>query len=113
MAAAAVDLPDAPLLEARIPVDKHENVKATFVRFDKDGSGNIADWELREALKALGEDLTDEACRSLIKEVDMDADGEVSFPEFCTVSCCTRAGSSCDASRPAPSRARRLGRAVR
>tara|TARA_Y100000780_G_scaffold46652_1_gene38726 strand:+ start:87 stop:365 length:279 start_codon:yes stop_codon:yes gene_type:complete len=85
MAAATASLPDAPLTEARIPEDKHALVKATFARFDKDGSGQIANWELREAMKALGEDLTDDACRALIKEVDTDKDGEICFAEFCTV----------------------------
>lgn len=85
MAAATASLPDAPLMEARIPEDKHALVKATFAKFDKDGSGQIADWELREAMKALGEDLTDDACRALIKDIDTDNDGEINFPEFCTV----------------------------
>lgn len=85
MAAATASLPDAPLMEARIPEEKHALVKATFAKFDKDGSGQIANWELREAMKALGEDLTDDACRALIKEIDSDKDGEISFAEFCSV----------------------------
>ena len=36
-------------------------------------------------MKALGEDLTYDACRALIKEVDTDKDGEICFAEFCTV----------------------------
>lgn len=85
MAAAASTLPDEPLVEARIPGDRHQLVKDTFTSFDKDGSGNISEWELREAFKTLGEDITDQACRDLIKEVDSDNDGEISFPEFCKV----------------------------
>jgi calmodulin len=86
MAAASSTLPDEPLAEARIPGDKHQLVKDTFTAFDKDGSGKIAEWELREVFKTLGEDMTDEACRVLIKEVDADNDGEINFPEFCKVS---------------------------
>ena len=85
MAAAESTLPDEPLLEAKVPGEKWDVVKETFTKFDKDGSGAIADWELREVFKTLGEDVTDQACRDLIKDVDEDEDGEVNFGEFCKV----------------------------
>jgi plastin-1 len=85
MAASEASFPSEPLVAAGISEDKHELVKTTFARFDKDGSRTIADWELREVLKALGEDLTDEQCRDMIKSVDHDKDGVVNWGEFCQV----------------------------
>lgn len=46
--------------------------------FDKDGSGSISKEEIKEALGGLDEKLVDE----IIKEVDQNNDGEISFEEF-------------------------------
>lgn len=46
--------------------------------FDKDGSGTISKDEIKEALGGLEEKIVDE----IIREVDQNNDGEISFEEF-------------------------------
>lgn len=46
--------------------------------FDKDGSGTISKDEIKEALGGLDEKIVDD----IIKEVDQNGDGEISFEEF-------------------------------
>lgn len=46
--------------------------------FDKDGSGTISKDEIKEALGGLDEKLVEE----IIREVDQNNDGEISFEEF-------------------------------
>jgi len=46
--------------------------------FDKDGSGTISKDEIKEALGGLDEKIVEE----IIKEVDANNDGEISFEEF-------------------------------
>lgn len=46
--------------------------------FDKDGSGTISKDEIKEALGGLDEKIVEE----IIREVDANNDGEISFEEF-------------------------------
>lgn len=55
-----------------------EKLRAAFKMFDKDGSGTISKDEIKEALGGLDEKLVEE----IIKEVDQNNDGEISFEEF-------------------------------
>ncbi|KAL3874256.1 hypothetical protein ACJMK2_037296 [Sinanodonta woodiana] len=50
--------------------------------FDKDGNGNISAAELHQSLINLGEHLTDEEVNMMIKEADVDGDGQVNYEEF-------------------------------
>lgn len=61
--------PDAELLRA-------------FKVFDKDGSGYITADELRDFLTRLGEPLTDEEVDDLLRQADLDGDGQISYEEF-------------------------------
>jgi len=55
-----------------------EKLKAAFKMFDKDGSGTISKDEIKEALGGLDEKIVED----IIKEVDSNNDGEISFAEF-------------------------------
>lgn len=55
-----------------------EKLRAAFKMFDKDGSGTISKDEIKEALGGLDEKIVDD----IIKEVDQNGDGEISFEEF-------------------------------
>lgn len=55
-----------------------EKLKTAFKMFDKDGSGTISIDEIKDALGNLDE----ESAIKMIKEVDQDDDGEISFEEF-------------------------------
>ena len=49
--------------------------------FDKDGSGLISAAEIKEVL-GFGKTLSEEAVNDIIKQVDENGDGEISFEEF-------------------------------
>jgi len=58
------------------------NLKAAFDSVDTDGSGRIDSSELQEAMKKAGRSMSIEECKRMIKKVDQDNDGELSFEEF-------------------------------
>lgn len=53
-----------------------------FAIFDKNGDGYLSHAELKEALHKMGEEFTDEEIEYLIREADLDHDGEVNYKEF-------------------------------
>jgi len=56
-----------------------------FMVFDKDGNGFISAAELRHVMTNLGEKLTDEEVDEMIREADIDGDGQVNYEEFVTM----------------------------
>ncbi|KAK6929888.1 EF-hand domain [Dillenia turbinata] len=62
--------------------DAEEELKEAFKVFDKDQNGYISANELRHVMINLGEKLTDEEVDQMIKEADLDGDGQVNFEEF-------------------------------
>jgi calcium-dependent protein kinase len=52
--------------------------------FDKDGSGSISSDEIKEIL-GFGKAISEEAVLEIIKQVDANGDGEISFEEFSTM----------------------------
>ncbi|KAF9606522.1 hypothetical protein IFM89_025895 [Coptis chinensis] len=63
-------------------VDADEELKEAFRVFDKDQNGFISANELRHVMISLGESLTDEEANQMIKEADLDGDGQVNYEEF-------------------------------
>jgi calmodulin len=49
---------------------------------DKDGAGFINVVELRSILQNLGDNLSEEECRIIFREVKVDIDGMISYDEF-------------------------------
>ena len=49
--------------------------------FDRDGNGFISAAELRHMMTNLGEKLTDEEVDEMIREADVDGDGQISHEE--------------------------------
>ncbi|KAG0464276.1 hypothetical protein HPP92_019916 [Vanilla planifolia] len=62
--------------------DAEEELREAFKVFDKDQNGYISANELRNVMMNLGEKLTDEEVDLMIKEADMDGDGQVNYEEF-------------------------------
>jgi calmodulin len=58
-------------------VDTEQELLNAFKVFDKDGSGTISSDELRNVLKSLGENLTDDEVEDMIKLADRDGDGQI------------------------------------
>lgn len=63
---------------------KEENLRTAFKMFDKDGSGKISIDEMKIALGSgvEGQTQDDNDWGELIREVDIDGDGEIDFEEF-------------------------------
>jgi len=61
------------------PADKAEEVREAFRVFDRDGTGSISVQELRHILTNLGEKLSDQEVNDLIKEIDVDHDGQIMY----------------------------------
>merc|ERR1712154_427593 len=62
-----------------------DDIEKAFKVFDKGNRGKIGANELREIMLGLGEDLSDEQLKIMIKEIDSDGDGFVTFEDFKTV----------------------------
>lgn len=56
--------------------------KEHFVKFDKDGSGEIATEEMGPLLRYLGYPTSTHLLQGLVSDVDVDASGEIDFVEF-------------------------------
>ena len=62
--------------------DALQEIKEAFKVFDKDGNGYISAAELRHIMTNLGEKLTDEEVDEMIREADVDGDGQINYDEF-------------------------------
>ncbi|CAA0828293.1 Calmodulin-like protein 8 [Striga hermonthica] len=65
-----------------IDVDAEEELKEAFKVFDKDQDGYICAEELQHVMISLGEKLSDEEVEQMIREADLDGDGQVNYDEF-------------------------------
>ena len=65
--------------------DPLQEILKAFELFDKDHNGSISLKDLKTATIELGENLTDDELREMIKEADRDLDGEVGKNEFIEV----------------------------
>ncbi|CAN7053368.1 unnamed protein product [Brassica rapa subsp. trilocularis] len=62
--------------------DSEEELKEAFRVFDKDQNGFISAAELRHVMTNLGEKLTDEEVEEMVREADVDGDGQINYEEF-------------------------------
>ncbi|XP_042323750.1 calmodulin-like protein 3 [Sceloporus undulatus] len=85
-----VDFPEfLTLLGARMKsADSEEEIRKAFQVFDRDGNGYVSAAELRHIMTKLGEKLTDEEVEDMIKEADVDGDGQVNYEEFIRIMSC-------------------------
>ena len=63
--------------------DPEKELLEAFKFFDKDDSGKISAEELRYVMLNFGEQLTEEEADEMIKEADINKDGEIDYAEFC------------------------------
>ncbi|XP_008787894.1 calmodulin-like isoform X1 [Phoenix dactylifera] len=80
----AIDFPEfLNLMACKMKnTDSEEELKEAFKVFDKDRNGFISATDLRNVLTNLGEKLTDEEANEMIREADIDGDGQVNYEEF-------------------------------
>ena len=62
--------------------DTEEDIREAFKVFDRDGNQLISAAELRQVMTTLGEKLTDEEVDEMIREADIDGDGQINYEEF-------------------------------
>ncbi|KYQ99709.1 calmodulin [Tieghemostelium lacteum] len=62
--------------------DTEEEIREAFKVFDKDGNGFISAAELRHVMTSLGEKLSNEDVDDMIREADLDGDGQINYDEF-------------------------------
>ena len=62
----------------------NEKLQTAFRMFDKDGSGFISATEIKEIL-GFGKSLSEDAVNDIVKQVDENGDGQISFEEFSTM----------------------------
>jgi len=59
-----------------------EDLKNAFKTFDKDGDGFITAPELRLAMKQMGEIISEQEAKEMIKNADTDGNNKIDFNEF-------------------------------
>ena len=62
--------------------DSEEELIEAFKVFDRDGNGYITSHELRHIMTNLGEGLSPEEVEEMIREADLDNDGQIDYDEF-------------------------------
>ncbi|XP_075581547.1 LOW QUALITY PROTEIN: calmodulin-like [Pelecanus crispus] len=61
--------------------DSEEEICEASHVFDKDGNGYISAAELRHVMASLGEKVTDDEVDEMMREADIDGDGQVNYEE--------------------------------
>ncbi|KAG8805834.1 hypothetical protein FRC17_005306, partial [Serendipita sp. 399] len=76
-----IDFPEFLTMMARKmkDTDSEEEIKEAFKVFDKDGNGFISSAELRHVMLNLGEKLSDNEVDEMIREADVDGDGQINY----------------------------------
>ena len=59
----------------------NNKLQSAFKMFDKDGGGTISTDEIKQVL-SFGQNLEESVVNQIIKQVDANGDGEISFDEF-------------------------------
>ncbi|KAK8783815.1 hypothetical protein V5799_009823 [Amblyomma americanum] len=79
-----VDFPEFLVLMSKKArsADTEEEIREAFKVFDRDGNGFITAAELRHVMTTLGEKLTNEEVDAMIREADVDGDGQINYDEF-------------------------------
>ena len=62
--------------------DTEEELMDAFKVFDIDGGGYITADEIRYVMETLGEPLTIDEIEDMIKDADLDSDGQINYEEF-------------------------------
>lgn len=63
-------------------IKEMKEITDAFKMFDRNGDGVISAGELRQVMTNMGQKLSDKDVDSMIKEADMDGDGQINYAEF-------------------------------
>ncbi|KAF2360899.1 EF-hand domain [Trinorchestia longiramus] len=67
------------------PPDTEEEIREAFGVFDKSGEGTISASELKHVLMTMGEKLTQEEVELIIREADVDEEGQIRYEQFVSI----------------------------
>ena len=73
---------------AQSGISRDAIVEKMFRSFDKDNSGAISSTEMRLAMHNLSDDITFDQVDQIIKDADLDGDGQIDFQEFVKMTQC-------------------------
>ena len=73
-------------MSKKLSADQVAELRKAFDVMDANKDGFVTKDELKNLLKGLGEDVTDEVVDEMISIADTNGDGKVEFEEFCTAS---------------------------
>mmetsp|Transcript_36526 Transcript_36526/g.67495 ORF Transcript_36526/g.67495 Transcript_36526/m.67495 type:complete len:206 (-) Transcript_36526:255-872(-) len=65
--------------------DRHDELaefKEVFAHFDRKGTGSIGAEDIREVMRSVGQQPSDDELRDIVNELDLDGNGEIEFHEF-------------------------------
>ena len=68
---------------SKLSDDQIAELRKAFDVMDENKDGQVTKDELKNLLKGLGEDVTDEIVNEMISIADENGDGKVNFEEFC------------------------------
>ena len=88
-----IDFPEFLTMMARKmrDTDSEEEIKEAFKVFDRDNNGYISAAELRHVMTNLGERLSETEVDEMIREADVDGDGQINYEGESLFSCCEQA----------------------
>merc|ERR1712238_297469 len=75
-------LPTITMTKHGLKDDEVADLKEAFSMFDIDGDGTITIKELKEVMRSLGQNPTDDELKAMISSVDDNGDNEIDFEEF-------------------------------
>ena len=80
-----IDFPEFLTMMARKmrDTDSEQEIKEAFKVFDRDNNGFISAAELRHVMTNLGERLTEQEVDEMIREADVDGDGQIDYAGMC------------------------------
>ena len=67
---------------SKLSAEQAAELKKAFAVMDSNGDGVVTKDELKNLLKGLGEDVTDDIVDEMIKIADENGDGKIQFDEF-------------------------------
>ena len=73
-------------MSGKLSTDQIAELRKAFDVMDANKDGFVTKDELKNLLKGLGEDVTDEVVDEMISIADANGDGKVEFDEFCNAS---------------------------
>ena len=69
-------------MDIQLSPEQEDQIKQAWELFDTDGSNSIEHHELRDVMRKLGLNPTQDELDDIIRDIDKDMDGEIDYNEF-------------------------------